>query len=368
MTTMQTRRRHALPRGRHRGRREVPAIHIWRDFAATPAQLFRAHTDPELFAQWIGPDDVGADIDPLGRPRRRRLALHRARQRRREDFETAFRGCFHTVREDRIVQTFTWEGMPDGVALETMTFEDLGDGRTRLHAVSLCDSFEAPRRLAAQRHGDRRRTTATPRSTACSPTARSDGTPDDPAARHAAVAGGFGRLVAQTRDWDGPGPRRRRGPPATWCDHLVELVPRLPRPAAGSSCPPAPRSADDPVAAWQHHADAVQALLETQRGDETFTHPHAGTHRLADAVDQFYTADVFMHSWDLARAGGQDAGLDEDFAAQLLEGMRPIEQLLRDSGQYGPAVPVPDDAPVVDRLMGFVGRDPAWSPRDGGTP
>ena len=40
------------------------------------------------------------------------------------------------------MQTFTWEGMPDGVALETMTFEDLGDGRTRLHAVSLCDSFE----------------------------------------------------------------------------------------------------------------------------------------------------------------------------------------------------------------------------------
>jgi hypothetical protein len=48
--------------------------------------------------------------------------------------------------------------------------------------------------------------------------------------------------------------------------------------------------------------------------------------------------------------------------------MRPIEQVLRDSGQYGPAVPVPDDAPVVDRLMGFVGRDPAWSARDGGTP
>ena len=57
--------------------------------------------------------------------------------------EHVFRGCFHTVRPDRIVQTFTWEGMPDGVALETLTFEDLGDGRTRLHATSLCDSFEA---------------------------------------------------------------------------------------------------------------------------------------------------------------------------------------------------------------------------------
>ena len=41
------------------------------------------------------------------------------------------------------MQTFTWEGMPDGVSLETLRFEDLGDGRTRLVAESLCDSFEA---------------------------------------------------------------------------------------------------------------------------------------------------------------------------------------------------------------------------------
>ena len=41
------------------------------------------------------------------------------------------------------MQTFTFEGMPEGVALETLTFEDLGDGRTRLHAQSLVDSFEA---------------------------------------------------------------------------------------------------------------------------------------------------------------------------------------------------------------------------------
>jgi uncharacterized protein YndB with AHSA1/START domain len=53
-----------------------------------------------------------------------------------------FRGSFHTVSPEKIVQTFTWEGMPDGVALETLTFEDLGDGRTRLHATSLCGSFE----------------------------------------------------------------------------------------------------------------------------------------------------------------------------------------------------------------------------------
>ena len=56
--------------------------------------------------------------------------------------EHAFRGCFHEVRPDRIVQTFTYEGDPDGVALETLWFFDLGDGRTRLRTQSLVDSFE----------------------------------------------------------------------------------------------------------------------------------------------------------------------------------------------------------------------------------
>jgi uncharacterized protein YndB with AHSA1/START domain len=40
------------------------------------------------------------------------------------------------------VQTFTWEGAPDGVSLETMTFEDLGDGRTRTVGLSLVESLE----------------------------------------------------------------------------------------------------------------------------------------------------------------------------------------------------------------------------------
>ena len=60
----------------------------------------------------------------------------------RDGEEYAFRGCFHRVGDDVIVQTFTFEGEPDGVALETLRFEDLGDGRTRLHAQSLVDSFE----------------------------------------------------------------------------------------------------------------------------------------------------------------------------------------------------------------------------------
>lgn len=52
-------------------------------------------------------------------------------------------GSFHEIRPNEvIIQTFTYEGVPDGVALERLEFEDLGDGRTRLTSTSLVDSFE----------------------------------------------------------------------------------------------------------------------------------------------------------------------------------------------------------------------------------
>ena len=117
----------------------VPAVHIWRDFTATVAQVMRAHTDPDLFAQWIGPDSLSTSIDEWSC---RTNGAYRYVARRGEE-EYAFRGTFPFVGEDKIIQTFTWEGMPEAVALETLTLEDLGDGRTRLHGFSICDSFEA---------------------------------------------------------------------------------------------------------------------------------------------------------------------------------------------------------------------------------
>ncbi len=63
---------------------------------------------------------------------------------RQGDEEYGFHGSFHEVRPaEVIVQTFTFEGVPDGVALERLVLEDLGGGRTRLTATSLVDSFEA---------------------------------------------------------------------------------------------------------------------------------------------------------------------------------------------------------------------------------
>ncbi len=116
----------------------VPAIHITRDFAAAPDRVLRAHTDPELFARWVGPDGSATRIDHwdarTGGSWRFVSAL--------EGEEYGFHGCFHAVTEDRIVQTFTWEGDPEGVALETLRFEVLAGGGTRLRTTSLVDSFE----------------------------------------------------------------------------------------------------------------------------------------------------------------------------------------------------------------------------------
>jgi uncharacterized protein YndB with AHSA1/START domain len=118
---------------------KVPVIRMSRDFNGTPEQLFRAHTDPALFAQWVGPDAMETRVvewDARSGGSWRYVST-------RNGEEYGFRGCFHEVRPDRIVQTFTFEGQPDGVALETLWFEDLGRGRSRLRTQSLVDSFES---------------------------------------------------------------------------------------------------------------------------------------------------------------------------------------------------------------------------------
>ncbi len=115
----------------------LPIIRITREFAATPGQLFRAHTDPALFARWVGPDAADTRIDHWDA----RTGGSWRYTARLGSTEYAFHGCFHEVRADRIVQTFTYEGEPDSVALETLRFEDLGGGRSRLRSQSLVDSF-----------------------------------------------------------------------------------------------------------------------------------------------------------------------------------------------------------------------------------
>jgi uncharacterized protein YndB with AHSA1/START domain len=117
----------------------VPLIRITRDFAATPDRVLRAHIDPDLYAAWVGPNDLSTRIDHWDARSGGSFAFTNIR----EGEEFSFHGCFHEISPTRIVQTFTYDGWPDGVSLETLTLTDLGDGRTRLVATSLVDSFES---------------------------------------------------------------------------------------------------------------------------------------------------------------------------------------------------------------------------------
>lgn len=181
-----------------------------------------------------------------------------------------------------------------------------------------------------------------------------------PAERHAEVAGGFTRRVlgVPADRWDVPAPVEG------WVArdvvrHLVTWFPGFLEGGTGTRLPAGPSVDEDPVGAWLAQADAVQALLDDpSSADRVLRNAYVGEVPLPQAVDNFYTADVFMHTWDLARATGQDEVLDAGMSASMLEGMRPVEEMLRSSGQYGPRVDVPPDAPVHHQLMGFIGRRP----------
>jgi uncharacterized protein (TIGR03086 family) len=176
---------------------------------------------------------------------------------------------------------------------------------------------------------------------------------------HAVVAEGFSRRVlgAAPEDWD------RAAPVEGWTArdvvrHLVEWFPAF-LAAGGIPIPPAPSVDADPAAAWQAHRDAVQALLEEPGSAEAvLRHPYVGEVPLRQAVARFYTPDVFMHTWDLARATGQDETLDPVRCEELYQGLLSMGDALRVGGQYAEPVPVPADADPQTRMLGLIGRDP----------
>lgn len=118
----------------------VQTVSITRDFQAPPEKVFRAHVDPELFMQWNGPAETTNTIrawDPTTGGNWSYVSTD-------DNGEYGFFGSFHDVREnERIVQTFTYEGFPDAVSLEILTLTDLGDGRTRLSSTAIFDSVES---------------------------------------------------------------------------------------------------------------------------------------------------------------------------------------------------------------------------------
>ncbi|MHA7238502.1 SRPBCC family protein [Arthrobacter sp. TMS1-12-1] len=119
----------------------LPFIDFEREFDHPVADVFHAYEDPDLVAQWLG-------------PRRHRLGVeqydfrtggsYRYTHTAPDGVDHVFSGVFHTVREnDFAIQTFEYDGYPDVVSIEFLTFQDLGGGRTRLSAHAVYPTMEA---------------------------------------------------------------------------------------------------------------------------------------------------------------------------------------------------------------------------------
>ncbi|SMC87878.1 TIGR03086 family metal-binding protein [Janibacter indicus] len=180
--------------------------------------------------------------------------------------------------------------------------------------------------------------------------------------RYRSAADGFARRVAGTSDWDSP------TPVAQWrardvVGHLTSWLPALVASGCEVRLDPVPSAEEDPVGAWAGLDAQIRSLLDAPATEEVvFQHEHIGRMPLPQMLDQYFTSDVLFHTWDLARATGQDDRLDEDYLAGALAGMQAQAEMIRASGQFGQEQPVPDDASVQERFFAFIGRDPRWTP------
>ncbi|MCO4273182.1 SRPBCC family protein [Pseudarthrobacter sp. HLT3-5] len=119
----------------------LPFIDFEREFDFPVADVFRAHKDPDLIVQWLGPRGMKMELNHFDfRTGGSYSYVHTGP----DGVAYEFSGVYHTVRENEFaIQTFEFDGYPDVVSIEFLTFEDLGEGRSRVRGHSVYPTQEA---------------------------------------------------------------------------------------------------------------------------------------------------------------------------------------------------------------------------------
>lgn len=119
----------------------VPFIDFEREFDFPVEAVFEAHRNPEMISKWLGPRNTNIQLDHYDF---RTGGSYRYTHIGPDGQPYVFTGVFHTVRENEFaIQTFEFDGYPDVVSVEFMTFEDLGGGRSKLIGHSVYPTLEA---------------------------------------------------------------------------------------------------------------------------------------------------------------------------------------------------------------------------------
>jgi len=188
--------------------------------------------------------------------------------------------------------------------------------------------------------------------------------------RYRARADAFEAKVAAVR----PGQWSNQSPCRDWnardvVGHIVEMHGVMLRPLH-RQLSSAPSLEADPLAAFAAARADVQAVLDDPALAGMSCDTPSGRMTAAQHIDQVVSQDMVLHGWDLARATGQDDTMDPDevqrlwtatsaLPAELLEQFRTPGAFGPGVEVFGPEVKVPEDAPLQDRLLGMIGRDPS---------
>ena len=116
------------------------------------------------------------------------------------------------------------------------------------------------------------------------------------------------------------------------------------------------RQAQDIAGEWAKARAGVEEILaDPTRASKEIAGP-MGPMPFEVLVGRFACMDILIHTWDLARATGGDDKVDAEMAAHALEGLKPMDAMIRRPGLFGPAVEPPPGADPVIQLMAFCGR------------
>jgi uncharacterized protein (TIGR03086 family) len=337
---------------------EERAIRIRRVFAAPRPLVYQAFTTPALLRRWLGPaawEMTVCEID-LRVGGSWRYVMHGP-----DGAVMVMQGTYQELDPpSRIVTTETfdddWTG---GETLNTTVFEDVGDG-TEVTITVLYMSTEA-RDGALSSGMEHGLAEGFDRLTALLSTPAGSEIAD----RYRRRADLFEAKVAAAEPgrWDDPSP----------CDdwtargvvgHIIDMHGAMLRPV-DRDLSPAPSLADDPLGAFRSARADVEELLADPAIASSECATPMGTMTIEQHIDGVVSIDLVIHGWDLARALGQDDTIDPAEVERLYPGAAamPPEMRIPDAFGpgivvFGPEIPVPDDAPLQDRLLGLMGRDP----------
>lgn len=174
--------------------------------------------------------------------------------------------------------------------------------------------------------------------------------------RFRGLAQSFAQRVEGTPDdgWDADSP----------CDgwkardvvfHVVNNHRRMAAALADTEAEPLPNDADPKVAWRESYSDLMDKLSDPSSLTKTIPGP-MGPMPTEMLIGRLAANDVLVHTWDLARATGQDEQLDQDAVAHAFEGLKRVEAMIRQPGVFGPAVEPPAGADLQTQFLCFLGR------------